>query len=96
MKMMIIVHNAALGSDVLDILKNAGITKYTQLEEIKGRGRSSEPHLGTHIWPGINTITFTVAEDEIFQKVTCGFKKLKEKYKLEGIKVFLVPAEELI
>lgn len=96
MKFIMVVHNSALKANVLDIFKKNNIQKYTQIDEVKGRGGSSEPHLGTHIWPGINSITFSVVEEELSKKIIPEFKKLKEKFRREGIKLFILPVEEEI
>lgn len=96
MKMLMIVHNSALKTNVMEILEKNNIKKYTQIDDVKGRGNSSEPHLGTHIWPGINSITFSVVEDEVCINLLSEFKKLKEKFKKEGVKIFVLPVEEEI
>lgn len=96
MKMIMVVHNVALKNNVLDIFEKVGIKKWTQIDEVKGKGGSSEPHLGTHIWPGINSITFTVADDAVYQKLLPELKKVKEKFKGEGVKVFVLPVEHEI
>lgn len=91
-----VIHNSALRSNVLEVFEKNNIKKYTQLDEVKGRGISSEPHLGTHIWPGINSITFSVIDEDTLRKLMPEFKKLKEKFRREGIKVFVLPVEEEI
>lgn len=96
MKMLMIVHNSALKTNVMEILEKNNIKKYTQIDDVKGRGNSSEPHLGTHIWPGINSITFSVVEDEVCINLLSEFKKFKEKFKKEGVKIFVLPVEEEI
>lgn len=96
MKMLMIVHNSALKTNVMKILEKNNVKKYTQIDEVKGKGLSSEPHLGTHIWPGINSITLSVVENEVCIKLLSEFKKLKEKFIKEGVKIFVLPVEEEI
>ncbi len=96
MKLIMIIHNSALKTNVMEIFERNNVKKYTQIDEVKGRGISSEPHLGTHIWPGINSIAFSVVDEEISKKIIADFKKLKEKFRREGIKVFVLPVEEEI
>lgn len=96
MKLIMVVHNSALKTNVMEIFEKNNIKKFSQIDEVKGRGISSEPHLGTHIWPGINSITFTVVDEDISKKITADLKKLKERFRREGIKVFVLPVEEEI
>jgi len=93
-KLIVIIHNSALKSNVLEVLEKNGVKKYTQLDDVKGKGSSSEPHLGTHVWPGINSITFSAVDSEVCHELVKGFRVLKEKFKSEGIKVFVLPVEE--
>jgi nitrogen regulatory protein PII len=97
MKLVMVIHNSALKSNVLEVFEKNRIKKYTQIDEVKGRGESSEPHLGTHVWPGINSITFSVVKDEnAYKKLLTGLREIKEKFRSEGVKVFVLPVEEEI
>ncbi len=96
MKLIMVVHNSALKASVMEIFERNNVKKYTQIDEVKGRGTSSEPHLGTHIWPGINSITFSVVDADASRRIIPELKKLKEKFRREGIKVFVLQVEEEI
>ena len=56
MKMAFIVCNALLGPRILDMLHAAGIDYYTRWENATGKGRGTEPHLGTGSFGSTNTV----------------------------------------
>jgi nitrogen regulatory protein PII len=93
MKMFLIVSNIGIHKEVIDILKECGVSEYTRIERAQGVGKTSGPHLGTNVWPSWNNIFFAVVEDEKEKLLLEKFKEAKEKYKKEGLKVFVIPVE---
>lgn len=47
MKMAFVIHNEYFTPQVMQLLNAAGIDYYTRWENAKGKGRGTEPHLGT-------------------------------------------------
>ncbi len=96
MKMFLIVSNIGIHEEIIDILKECEVIEYTRIERVQGVGKSSGPHLGTNIWPSLNTLFFTVVEDEKEKLLIEKFKEAKERYKKEGLKVFVLSVEKEI
>jgi nitrogen regulatory protein PII len=96
MKQVQIVFNAAIEMELMTCLKQNGVHTYTKFPNIYGVGTHSEPHMGSHIWPGENHMLFIVTEDERVPDILACVRDLKKKKQREGIKAFVLPVEELV
>ena len=96
MKLVIICYNVAIHEEALEILKEVGIQSYTKFEKVQGVGKLSGPHLGTHIWPAINSVMIIALEDEKKDKLIERIKELRKKLGKEGVKAFVLPVEEIV
>ncbi len=95
MKMVIIVYNGALDREVGEITSSAGVEGYTKWVEVYGRGRTSDPHLGTHVWPQVNYLMLIGAGDEQAKQLLDGVRELRKRLGKEGVKAFLLPCEDV-
>jgi len=95
MKMIFIMYNIAINDEVMQILKDVGIEGYTRWERATGRGKTSGPHLGNHIWPVVNSVLAVAAEDNKKARLIERIKELRKKLGKEGIKAFVLPLEEI-
>ena len=95
MKLVIICYNVAIHEEALGILKEVGIQSYTKFEKVQGVGKLSGPHLGTHIWPAVNSVMIIALEDEKKDKLIERIKELRRKLGKEGVKAFVLPLEEI-
>jgi nitrogen regulatory protein PII len=89
MKAVLIVHNVAIDEEVNEILESVGISCYTKFTNVLGKGRLSEPHLGTDVWPGINYGTFVVTEPVKAKEVMENVRRMRGKLGSEGLKAFM-------
>jgi len=96
MKLIFLICNVAIESVVMEELKKAGLKAYTKLPRIHGVGIHSVPHLDSHIWPGVNHGLFIAVEEEKKDEVLGRMKELKSTYEKEGLKVFVLPLEEVL
>jgi hypothetical protein len=64
MKMAFVVHNEYFTSRVMDLLKDAGIDYYTRWDRAQGKGRGTEPHLGTGSFASTNAVLMIAFQDE--------------------------------
>jgi hypothetical protein len=64
MKMAFIVHNEYFTPRVMQLLKDAGIDYYTRWERAQGKGRGTEPHLGTGSFASTNAVLMIAFQDE--------------------------------
>jgi len=94
-KLVIICYNVAIHEEALEILKEVGIQSYTRFEEVQGVGKLSGPHLGTHIWPAINSVLMVALEEDKKDKLIEKIKELRKQLGREGVKAFVLPVEEI-
>ena len=96
MKLAIIIYGTPIDPDVMEVLEGLGLQSYTKMREILGQGRSSGPRLDTHVWPGTNSMVTVVLADERVEALVDALKPLKERLGHEGLKLYLLPAEEAL
>jgi len=95
MKMIFIMYNIAINDEVMQILKDVGIEDYTRWERVTGCGKTSGSHLGTHVWPPVNSVLAVAVEDDKKNRLIEETKKMRQKLGKKGIKAFVLPAEEI-
>jgi hypothetical protein len=64
MKMAFIVHNEYFTPRVMQLLRDAGIDYYTRWEHAQGKGRGTEPHLGSGGFASTNAVLMIAFKDE--------------------------------
>ena len=96
MKALLIIFAPAIEREVMDCLEKAAIKKFTKFPYLHGIGGHSEPHLDTQVWPGSNVALLIAPETLSRNKLIESLKLLKKKELQEGLKVFEMPAEEII
>ncbi len=94
MKLLMAVYNVAMDKDVMDALEAIGVHCFTKWPRVLGRGRKTGPRMDTHVWPGANTVTMFVMEDDMAKKAMKVIKDLREKMGHEGVKAFLLNVED--
>lgn len=95
MKMVFIMYNIAINDEVMEILKDVEIENYTRWERTTGRGKASGPHLGTNVWPPVNSVLAVAVEDNKKDRLIEEIKKMRQKIGKEGVKAFVWTLEEM-
>jgi len=95
MKMVMIVYNEAIDEEVMDSLESCCIEHFTKWQRVLGKGKMSDPHLDTSVWPGVNNVCVTVVEDIKVEAILLKTKELRARLGKEGIKAFVLPVEEI-
>ncbi|HUW18507.1 MAG TPA: hypothetical protein VMW16_04325 [Sedimentisphaerales bacterium] len=95
MKAVLIVHSIAIDRDVNEALESAGIDCYTKFTNTLGKGKLSEPHLNTDVWPGTNYGTLVVVEEGKAGEIMQTIRQMREKLALEGLKAFMWQIEQV-
>jgi len=95
MKFVMICYNEAIDDEVTELLEQANVEGYTKWTKVLGKGRTSGPHLFSHIWPKANNALFTVLPEEIAADIFEQVRKLKTQVAREGLKAFMLPIEEI-
>ena len=93
--MIFIMYNIAVNDEVMEILKTVGISGYTRWERTTGSGKTSGPHLGTNVWPAVNSVMAVALENDKKDKFIEQIKNIRQKLGKEGIKAFVLPLEEI-
>ncbi|HKM31342.1 MAG: hypothetical protein RBR62_07515 [Bacteroidales bacterium] len=95
MKALFIAFYQAFYEEILEVLNKHQITGYTFWEEVRGSGsRDGEPHLGTHAWPALNSVLITFVPNESVDPIMEDLKVLDESAPKQGLRVFVLNAEE--
>lgn len=93
MELMFIVYSNAIDDEITSIIKMHS-SGYTRFSGIEGEG-SGEPHLGSHIWPGVNNCIMTAADKAVCKKIKAELGIIKEKFRGVGIHAFILPLNEM-
>ena len=93
MKRLELIANRSVESEIIDALES-GINDffYTLLPQISGRGKT-QYRLGTATWPEMNFMLISYLADGDAQKAQAAIRRVKEQFPREGIKLFIMNAE---
>lgn len=95
MKMVLIVYNEAIDDEVMEALEKCCIESFTKWQRVLGKGKISQPHIDTTIWPGANNVCMTVVDDNKVPAILTQVRNLRKTLGKEGIKAFVLPVEEI-
>lgn len=99
MKAAFLIYHDILEDRVDDLFKGNGIDYYTEWEEVKGKGKKTDAHLGTRTFPGYNNVRLIAFDDdEMLVKLISGIKELN-KDAVRGddkVRLFQIPLENII
>lgn len=97
MKAVMIIYNQAHTEKVEFMLNKLKIRGYTQWDDVKGRGGvDGVPHLGTHTWPEINSVSLCIVEQDKLQTLLDGVKKIDAINEEVGIRAFVWNIEQAV
>ncbi|WP_407425061.1 PG0541 family transporter-associated protein [Treponema sp.] len=90
-----IIANQSVQDEIISLMEEhiEGVL-YTIIPMAVGRGKKSYK-MGDGTWPETNFVLFSYMEDEKVPVLKAIIKAVKEKFTNEGIKLFLVKAEEI-
>jgi hypothetical protein len=78
------------------MVEKHGVHSFTELTQVIGEGVAGK-RLGTHVWPGKSLLMFTVVTDEKKDELVVALKECQKRlFPGEGMKAFVLPAEEAI
>ncbi|MEX1211318.1 MAG: PG0541 family transporter-associated protein [Balneolaceae bacterium] len=97
MKSVLITCNMILSDEVLELLDHLDLRGYTRWDDVKGRGSNKgEPHLGSHIWPALNSAFMVILPEEKVDPLFDGIKTIEEGGSQQGIRAFVWGVERMI
>ncbi len=96
LKMLIVVYNISVQSEIMAVLEEQGMTCFTQWPRLVGRGVTTGARLDNDIWPGANAAIMTVVEAAQAEKMMQAVQLLRDEIgEHEGIKAFQLPVEKM-
>ena len=93
MKFLLIAYNEALDTEVMEVLKAAGVENYSKWNKVVGTGNTSGPHLASHVWPKANNMIGVAVEDNQAAPILQGVRDLRRTLGRQGIKAYQLPLE---
>lgn len=89
-----IIANQSVQDEIVSLMEEhiPGVL-YTIIPTVVGRGKNSYK-MGSATWPETNFILVSYVEDENVATMKAIIKAIKKKFVGEGVKLFLVKAEE--
>ena len=89
-----IIANQSVQDEIVSLMEEhiPGVL-YTIIPTVVGRGKASYK-MGSSTWPETNFVLISYIEDEHVGKMKAIVKAVKERFKGEGTKLFLVKAED--
>lgn len=95
MKMMMMAYNESMEMEVMELLADCGLLNYTKIGRAFGKGEASGAHLGTDVWPGMNSVLYVAFPEENAGRLLDGVRRLRQTLGMEGIKAFVWSLDEV-
>jgi len=90
-EMVLVIFNSSIEDEMMEALREAGMTCYTKFVNVQGVGSCSDPRLDCHVWPGTNTMFLICVDSENTERILQALRKMKEIHNAEGVKAFVLP-----
>ncbi len=95
MKLLMIICSEDRRDQVMAMVEQHGIRSFTELPQVIGAGVTGK-RLDTHVWPGKSVLLFTVVTDEKKNELVASLQACRQSlFPGEGMKAFVLPAEEM-
>lgn len=99
MKLTFIVCNDLIVKRVMDLLHDTGIDYYTRWDNVKGKGRGTDPHLGKGSFGSTNAVLMIAFEDDKpLEKLVADIQRVNAETarKDDYVRLFQLPLERII
>ncbi len=93
--MVHIVYDRAIDEELDETLSALDIQYYTKWKDVSGVGRN-DPHLGDHVWPGLNNVLMIVIDNEKKDILLERVRSLQSSFASVGLRAFVVPVLETV
>lgn len=95
MKLVFLIFNGPLEPEVKDLLKQNEVAHYTRWEKVKGVGQTG-PHFDDEVWPSVNVALMFSLEGDKKDDLAQGVRTIREQFPQEGIRMLVLPLEEIV
>ncbi len=97
MKAVMISYNQSITEEVEEILQSLDIRGYTRWLNVQGQGtQNGNPHLGSHVWPSLNSVILTVVENDKVEMILKKVDDINKEAEEEGIRAFVWNIERMV
>lgn len=97
MDMIMIVYNQVIDEEILELLEELGIDRYTKWQRVLGEGEDSNPRLDTPVWPGANVVLgIAIKEKRKLQRLIKGLRELDAQVGDKGLFALRWPVERIV
>jgi len=95
--MILVIYNQSIDEEVMEVLMDLEIDRYTKWQRVLGKGDVSPPRLDSPVWPGANIALGIVVEDEgKVQELTARIKVLDTQLGDKGLFAFMWPVAKIV
>ena len=99
MKMAFLVHSEWQAAQVMEILAACGIDYYTRWDKAQGKGRGTEPHLGSGSFGSTNSVMMIAFQDEaplgdLIRTIDAANAEIRRAS--DRIRLFQMPLERIV
>jgi len=99
MKLAFLVCNDLFVSRLMDLLHATGIDYYTRWDNVKGKGRGTDPHLGKGSFGSTNAVLMIAFEDDKpLEKLIADIARVNAETarKDDYVRLFQLPLERIV
>ncbi len=99
MKIVFLIYHDILEDRLNNLLENLKIDYFTEWENVKGKGHSTDPHLGSRTFPGFNSVRLIAFKDEkVLTDLQNGIIELNKNVFRDDdkIRLFQIPLEKIV
>jgi len=99
MKIVFIVYHDILEDRITKLFEDLKIDYFTEWENVKGKGHSSDAHLGTRTFPGYNVVRMIAFQEEkALEEMIKGVSNLNDEITRhdDKIRIFQLPLEKIL
>ncbi len=94
MNMLMIICPQNREENIRGVIEKHGVHFYSEIGNVTGTGKTGK-RMGNRLWPGTSTLMFTTVEDDKKNELISALKSCSaDLYPGEGLKAFILPAEE--
>jgi len=94
MVLMFIVYSNAVDEEMVETVKRHA-DGYTKFPGMQGEG-GSEPHLGSHVWPGVNNCMMVAADNKAVDAISRDVAELKEQFQGIGVSIMVTQMKKMM
>lgn len=94
MVLMFIVYSNAVDEEMVEMVQRHA-DGYTKFLGVQGEG-GGEPHLGSHVWPGVNNCIMVGANNRAVDAISTEVAELKEQFQGIGVSIMVTQMKKMM